>query len=328
MQPGHKSKWESRLNHDAVSPLITASTKAIQFFSQRDLRNMKIDVRDLWTGRDVENIINKQLPNGSWKYPTTTNRTAEENMNQYQTFKNLGILIEMFGLDKRHPVIEKTAEYFFSNQTIEGDFRGIYDKQYTPNFTAAITELLVKAGYKKDPRINHVFHWLLETRQQDGGWALPFRTRGYNIDVTYTHNKTIQADYEKPFSHMVTGVVLRAFAAHPEFRRSQEAIKAGEMLARNLFEKDNYADRGARKYWFQFVFPFCYTDLISSFDSLSLLKLPLETGHIQRGLDWFIDNQKQTGLWDFKITAGTHKNILQQWLALSVCRSFKRFYEE
>lgn len=326
MQPIHESEWESHLHYNAVSPLTTSSTKTIMYFSRRDLRNIEFETSDIWKSREVERIVNKQLPDGSWRYPSNTGRAAEENMRQYQTFKNLGVLIEMYGLDKRHTAIKKTAEYFFSNQTSKGDFRGIYDKQYTPNYTAAIAELLIKAGYENDRRIKNVFQWLLETRQEDGGWALPFRTRGYNIDVTYAHNNTIQADYSKPFSHMVTGVVLRAFAAHPEFRGSQEAQRAGEMLACNLFKKDNYIDRGAKKYWLQFVFPFCYTDLMSALDSLSLLGFSIETGRIKQGLDWFADNQKPSGLWDFRITAGRNKDVLQHWLALCVCRILKRFY--
>jgi hypothetical protein len=103
--------------------------------------------------REPQSIIKKQYHDGSWKYPSKQDHSKEENLDQYQTFKNLGALVERFGFDKSHPAIKKTAEYFFSVQTDEGDFRGIYDKQYTPNYTAAIAELLIKSGYENDPRI-------------------------------------------------------------------------------------------------------------------------------------------------------------------------------
>jgi len=327
MNSDHKETWESHLCFDALSPLINSGNKAIASFACRDLKGRSLQVQDLWQEKEAQSIIKKQLPDGSWKYPNPPGNEAEENFNQYQTFKNLGILIEKYGFDKTCPAIQNTAEYLFSVQTDEGDFRGIYDKQYTPNYTAAIAELLIKAGYSGDRRIKRVFNWLLATRQLDGGWALPFRTQGYNIDVTYSHPTTIQPDFSKPFSHMVTGVVLRAFAAHPKNRNAPEAGQAGRLLLGSLFNKDSYPDRGTCKYWLQFVFPFCYTDMISALDSLSLLVFSEKEPQIEKALNWFVDQQQPSGLWDFKITAGRDKDTLQLWLALAVCRIFKRFAE-
>jgi hypothetical protein len=123
---------------------------------------------------------------------------------------------------------------------------------------------------------------------------------------------------------MVTGVVLRAFAAHPRYRESQEAKHAGRLLLNSLFKKDNYPDRGTSKYWLQFVFPFCYTDLISALDSLSLLGFSAQEPQIEKSLNWFIETQQENGTWNFKITAGRDQDTLQLWLALAVCRAFKR----
>lgn len=38
----------------------------------------------------------------------------------------LGELIEKYGFNRNHHQIQDAAEYFFSCQTSEGDFRGIY----------------------------------------------------------------------------------------------------------------------------------------------------------------------------------------------------------
>ncbi len=321
-----KKSWESHFHYDAISPLIESGNKAIILLAYRDLKNQNIEVQDLWQEKEAQRILKKQVSSGFWKYPTKSGNTDNQNLDQYQTFKNLGVLIEKYGFDRTHPSIQNAAEYFFATQTEEGDFRGIYDKQYTPNYTAAITELLIKAGYSDDKRIKLVFEWLLNTRQQDGGWALPFRTQGYNIGVTYDYHTTIQPDVSKPFSHMVTGVVLRAFAAHPQYKYAPEAKQAGLLLINNLFHKDNYVDRGTSKYWNQFVFPFSYTDLISALDSLSLMDFSGKDSQIEKALDWFIDKQQPSGLWDFKITSGRDKASLQLWLALAVCRIFKRFF--
>ncbi|HWP79024.1 MAG TPA: hypothetical protein VN446_00125 [Candidatus Acidoferrum sp.] len=320
-----KERWEGRLRFDALSPLIESGNKAVALFACRDLTGQNLQARDLWQEKEALSLIKKQLPDGSWKYPSPPGNAAGENYAQYQTFKNSGVLIEKYGFDKAHPAIQKAAEYFFSVQTDEGDFRGIYDKQYTPNYTAAISELLVKAGYADDPRIIRAFEWLLLSRQRDGGWALTFRTQGYPVDVTYSHPVTIGPDDAKPFSHMVTGVVLRAFAAHPQYQNAPEAKHAGQMLVGSLFKNDRYADRGASKYWLQFVFPFCYTDLISALDTLSLLRFSAGEPQIEKAINWFVETQQPSGLWDFKITAGRDKANTQLWLALAVCRILKRF---
>lgn len=323
-----KRKWENQLQYDALFPLAVSGNEGIKLFAERDLMDRNVQLDSLWQLPEAEKILKKQRPDGSWKYPSYTDRTAKENMDQYQTFKILGSLVEQYGFDKGHPSIDLAAEYFFSNQTSAGDFRGIYDKQYTPNYTAAIGELLIKAGYGEDSRIRRVFHWLVDIRQEDGGWALPFRTRGHNIHVAYKYGETIEPDLSKPSSHMVTGVVLRAFASHGQYRNAPEATHAGRILAESLFQKDRYPDRGTKKYWTQFVFPFCYTDLISALDTLSILGFSADEPKINKALEWFREQQQSTGMWQLKITAGRNKETLQLWLSLAICRIFKRFYDE
>jgi hypothetical protein len=64
--------------------------------------------------------------------------------------------------------MRQAAEYLFSHQTNEGDFRGIYGTQYSPNYSAAIMEFLIKAGYARDERIAQGFQWLLHIRSVTG----------------------------------------------------------------------------------------------------------------------------------------------------------------
>jgi hypothetical protein len=320
-------KWLHNLKYDPVASLLKTDNEAILALVRRDLLDEAVSINDLWQFAEPQKILRKQQPNGSWKYPSAKKDTRlQRNYDQYETFRNLAALVEKFGFNKEHPAIVKTARYFFANQSEEGDFRGIYGAQYSPNYSAAIAELLIKAGYASDPHIEKLFRWLLATPQNDGGWALPFRTRDYGIGVTTDCSKTIQPDVSKPFSYMVTGVVLRAFAAHPEYRKSKEAYEAGNLLLSRLFKRDNYSDRAGTEYWLRFSFPFDYTHLISALDSLSLLGFPAKELLIQKALEWFIKNQQKDGLWRLKIVRGTNRDILNRWLALAVCRIFKRFY--
>jgi hypothetical protein len=321
------NKWLNELKYNPILSFTECGDKAVLLFAQRDLFEKTVSVEDLWLLPESKRILRMQNTDGSWLYPGgKENIRTQRNYNQLETYRNLGILVEEYGFNKQHPSIQKAAKYLFTFQTQEGDFRGIYGNQYSPNYSAGITELLIKAGYEKDARIKKVFEWILSIQQKDGGWALPFRTQNYKIDVISTHLKTVKPDKFKPFSHMITGVILRAFAVHPVYRRSKEAQRAGELLLSNLFKKDHYPDRAASDYWLKFSFPFWYTDLISAIDSLSLLGFSRTEPQIDKALKWFIKSQQKNGLWNLKILKGQNKDVLQLWLALIICRIFKRFY--
>ena len=316
------------LKYKLLPALLESNNEAIKTFVVRDLLEEKVSMEELWQLPEPKKILKKQKLNGSWEYASKKVSGKKENYDQYVTFKKLGILVEKFGFNKTHSAIQKTADYFFSVQTKEGDFRGIYDKQYTPNYTAGITELLIKAGYENDLRIDKVFQWLLSSRQEDGGWALPYRTRNHNNNVIHVYPKTIQPDKSKKSSPMVTGVVLRAFAAHPTYKNSEETKQSGQLVTANFFKNEPYPDRKASEYWERFIFPFCYTDLISALDSLSLLGFSKNDPQIEKGLTYFINSQQKNGLWQFNKVLSKDKDDAQLWLSLALGRIFKRFYKK
>jgi hypothetical protein len=185
-------------------------------------------------------------------------------------------------------------------------------------------ELLIKSGYQNDHRIEKGFRWLLSCRQNDGGWAIASRTKNVKIDDFLFRAETIQPDKTKPFSHLVTGVVLRAFAAHPEYHHSDEAKVAGKLLASRFFKKDAYPDRGTIDFWTRFSFPFWFTDILSSLDSLSLLGIKMQETEVKKAIDWLIKAQAEDGLWNVHLVRGKDKD-LNFWIALAICRVFKRF---
>jgi len=318
--------WRDRFKYDPVAPLVECKDQSVSLCAQWDLLDKTISIQTLWQLPEAQKILRKQKKNGSWEYPGGKEQVrSKENYNQIETYRNLGYLVEEFGFTDKHTAIQNAAEYLFRFQTKEGDFRGIYGNQYTPNYTAGIAELLIKAGYAQDKRISKVFEWLLSIRQSDGGWAIPIRTRNYKLDIISMRSKTKQPDVSKPFSHLVTGVVLRAFAAHPSKRKSKEATDAGKLLSSALFKKDNYPDRGTKEYWLRFTFPFWFTDLISALDSLSLLGFSDKEPGINEALEWFVKQQRKNGTWELKILKGQNKYVHQAWLGLAICRIFKRF---
>jgi hypothetical protein len=319
------ARLEQPLKVDPVPILAASKNAAIAFFARRDLLGTAVGpVSTLWDEPAARKIVARQNADGSWRYPGGKDHIrSRANYDQLETFRQVGVLVEKFGVTREHRSMQRAAEFLFSFQTKDGDFRGIYGNQYATTYVGAIVELLVKAGYADDPRIALGFRWLLSMRQNDGGWAIPLRTEGIPfsefLDLT-RHPEPVAPDRTKPSSHLVTGMVLRAFAAHPARRRSRDALRAAELLASKLYKKDAYGDRGDVAYWERVSFPFWFTDIVSALDSLSRMGLPTIALVVER----LRKVQRADGTFGFKIMKGKDKD-LPWWICLAVCRSLERW---
>ena len=128
-----------------------------------------------------------------------------------------------------------------------------------------------------------------------------------------------------PSSHLVTGIVLRAFAEHPHYKKSIHAKKAGIFLKSQILKKDNYPDHESPDYWGKFSYPFWWADIVSSLDSLSKLRFSIDDLDIKRGLNYLTNLQRSDGTW--KVYYGLPKEDENNlWITLAVCRILKRFY--
>lgn len=320
--------WSKELRFDPVPALLASENAAVRLLTRRDLFGEAIgSIEELWESQEVARLVRRQLPHGAWKYPSPrTELRSAENYNLLETYRALGELVEKHGLHKGHPTIRRASRYILGHQSVDGDIRGIYGNQYSPNYTAGFLELLTKAGLASDPHVRRDFRWLLSVRQDDGGWAIPFRTAGKNFRPSTLRAPTIHAISRKPSSHLVTGVVLRAFAAHPQYRNAPAAQAAGVLLASRLFKPDVYPDRRTTAFWTHFAYPFWFTDLLSAIDSLSLLGFLRNELSIQRALRWFVTHQDRSGLWKLRMTHGGRRPDRYAWLTLAVCRVFKRVF--
>lgn len=323
------TSWKEKLKYDPIPSLKFSRNLALRFFAARDLEEDKSTgpVEQLWELPKVKKIVEKQERNGSWRYHGGRKeiRSAED-YDQIETFRILRILVEKYGLNRENPAIERAAAFLFSHQSNEGDIRGIIGNQYAPYYSAAMMELLIKSGYSSDPRIEKGFEWLKSIRQDDGGWAFPPRTVGMKLDRKMFRSPTVAPDRTRPFSHLITGMVLRAFASHPIYKKSEVARHAGKLLASRFFKSDPYPDRRAPSFWTSFSFPFWFTDLLSSLDSLSLIGLDPNDPDIQIGLNWFVSKQRRTGMWKLLLRAMAGEEEPDAWITLAVCRVFKRFF--
>ncbi len=319
--------WKTKFNYDPLTPLIYSKNDAILYFTKRDLLEKEVkSIENLWSLQPAIEIISKQQEEGYWRYPAWKTKLSEpENYNLLETYRQLGFLVEKYGFNRGHEAIKKAAEYIFSCQSDEGDIRGFYGTQYSPNYTAAVTELLIKSGYENDQRIENILKWLLSMRQDDGGWAIAMRTNDAKyLDIVSSPIK-FEPNRKKSFSHMVTGIVIRAFAAHSKYKNNESVKAAAELLTSRFFKSDKYPDRRGVEYWTKVSFPFWWTDIVSSLDSLSNLSFSITHPQIKLALETLRDKQSENGMWDLKLLKGKDKN-LSLWINLAICRIVKRLY--
>lgn len=322
--------WREQLQVDPIPVLLASEDEALAFFVQRDLLGEEAGgVAALWDLPEAAKILSKQQDDGCWKYPKRQKALPNENYNLLETYRMLRILVEQYGFAKQHPAIRQAADYVFAHQTKEGDIRGMFGTEYAPHYTAWLMELLIKAGYATDPHIKIGLDWFLRMRQDDGGWAWPIRTAEVDYYEAQKSSEPIQPVRSKPFSHVLTGGVLRAFAAHPEYRYTKGAQAAARLLKSRFFQADKYADRRAPSYWTRFQFPFWWPNILTALDSLSLMGFTAEDVDIQKGLAWFVENQGEDGLWPngYKEIDSPQTRRDKLWLALAVGRVFRRFYD-
>jgi hypothetical protein len=133
----------------------------------------------------------------------------------------------------------------------------------------------------------------------------------------------LEPDRTRPSSHLVTGIVLRALAAHPGYRDGPDARAAAGLLASRLFEPDTYPDRRAAAYWEKLRFPFRWTDIASALDAMLLVGIDIHTPAIARALAWLTERQDEHGLWRSASPMAAPPHI-HHWTSFAVARVLRR----
>jgi hypothetical protein len=320
--------WLEALPVDPLPALLAWEDPALAYWVRRDLLGEAIDpVESLWEASGAVALVRAQRADGSWQYRGKSyDPETGTHYDLLETYRNLRVLVEMYGFHRGHPALSRAAEYVLSYQTEEGDIRGILGNQYMPYYHGAMLELLVKAGYGDDARIEAGLDWLLSMRQNDGGWivpaqAVPPKERGSGFWL----GPSIPPERSRPHAHLATGMVLRAFAAHPAYRQRSEVVAAGEALKGRLFQADKYNDRRAPSYWLKFQYPFWWTSLLTALDTLLRLGFRRQDAKIAEGLDWFLTHQGSDGLWETGYGAGKRAPENRCWVGLAACRVLKGF---
>jgi hypothetical protein len=327
--------WQRQLRFDPIPSLLSVDDEALQYFVKRDLLEEEVEPIDrLWRLPEALKILEKQQADGSWIRHGEREDTAI-NYHLIDTWKRFRFLVQMYGFTKENQYARGAAEYLFSCQTEEGDFRGMLANQYATYYTGAIMSLLIEAGYEEDARIEKGFQWLISMRQDDGAWSVPMITHKHDrkrwLALSSQYFEPLQPDRSKPFSHAATGMILRAFAAHMRYRQSETARKAAGLLASRFFQPDAYTSYKAASYWVKFQYPFWWNNLVAALDSVSLIGVSRDDENVERALHWLVDNQEECGLWKTSYVKEGDKEKedaamkgIKPWVSLVICRVFKR----
>jgi hypothetical protein len=328
-----------QFSYDPIQPLLESNNPAIIYFTKRDLLGKNVDpIETIWGLPHVRKILKKQQPDGSWD-PGKKNIDFGGKYALTETWRQLRFLVDQYEMNKSDCGIQKACEFVFSCQSEEGDIRCILANQYAPYYTGAILYLLIKAGYQNDNRIKKGIQWLIDMRQNDGGWVIGspgMMNRTWKevsaLTSKWTPEPERNFDKDKPFSAAGTGMAIRALAVHPIFQKSKETEKAAFLLKSKFLKKDNWSWYEHPDNWIRFQFPYWWNHLISALDMVSLIGIPKEDTDIKTGLQWLIDHQEKNGLWKVsyskihKISEKEKSSETRLWITLCICRIFKRYF--
>lgn len=315
----------------AIEFLLARGNLPILYWLKKDILEVPIDreLKNLQKFAARIRILKHQKPNGGWSKKKYEGHPRWEKTHYIVDTLQNGLKLYNFGCSLKDKGIQKAVKFLFSTQNKEGDFRGAYLNEYAPTYHALTLELLCLFGLDTDRKIQKGFRWLIRNKQDDGGWVIPYRTinkeelkKRYNLE-DQMKLQPVKPDKTKPFSHLVTGMILRSFAASPTWRKSKEAREAGKLVMSRFFKPDVYEDRRSASFWEEITYPFWATDILSSLDSMAKIGFTPEEEKIQMALQWLKKKQTPHGYWK----SGLKKSTLEDhiWVTLAVLGVIKRF---
>ena len=295
--PRALSGWRARLASDPIPRLLREGTPSVLARVRRDLidDSEAPTAREIAGYREVQAVLRKMEGDGSYLPRAPEKGMGSERfavclatVRALDRLADLGLRVEDEG--GATPQLRKMAEVILASQASEG---GIADLALaeTPNARAKTVALhfhgwaisaLCRTGFEADPRVEKGFDLILSQRQDDGGWAW----RGVRTDSA-----------ARPSSHLVTGMVLRAFASSSQRCTSREARRAAELLATRFLQPDRYEDRKAPFYWEILTEPRFYTDVLDALDTITSVGLGKENSGVRTAEAYLRSRQSSDGLW-------------------------------
>jgi hypothetical protein len=288
--PRALSGWRARLASDPIPRLLREGSPSVLARVRRDL------IDDSEAGYpEVKAILRKLEKDGSFVPRASDKELGGPKFSKcLATLRNLDRLADLgMRIEGKSDVagkLHRVADFILASQNSDG---GIGDLTLTESgkgpgkvvalhFQGWAIAALCRAGFENDARVEKGFRFLLSLRQDDGGWAW----RGVRTNSA-----------ARPSSHLITGMVLRAFAASKDYRGSREARRAAELLATRFLQPDRYEDRKAPAYWEILTEPRCWTDVLDALDTITSIGLGKENSGVRTAEAYLRSRQAKDGLW-------------------------------
>lgn len=252
--------------------------------------------REIAQYTEVKALLRKMGKNGSYA-PKAADKalgsprfaSALATLRALDRLADFGLRLED-GADDAASQLQKIADALLASQESDGSIADLAlaenprgrAKSVALHFQGWAVSALCRTGFEEDPRVQKAFALLLERRQDDGGWAW----RGVRTDSP-----------ARPSSHLITGMVLRAFGSSAQWRTSREARRAAELLATRFLQPDRYEDRKAPSYWEILTEPRFYTDVLDALDTITAVGLGKENSGVRTAEAYLRSRQASDGLW-------------------------------
>ncbi len=254
-------------------------------------------------------ILKKQSRSGYWYYPDKRILGPHSYLKKFtDTIDTIKTLIDL-GATIKDASIQSAISYLFRTQSIEGAFCPKGSPSNAPYFTGLALEILCLLGLDEKQWVQQGFKWLMNCRQNDGGWVLPSHT----------------TDPNSPSNHLITCTILRALAASSTWKKSKEANQVAIFMRDRMFTVDPYDKKTAKNglsHWFTLEYPLRFPNILNVLDSLSKLGFYAKSSPIINCLLWLEQMQGKDGLW---LPTKPQNETNKYWLTLNIARIMKLF---
>ena len=271
----------------------------------------------------VSDLLRLQNPDGSWNTQDSAGLTLGTTLlNTAQALARLGYL----GVDRSNPAVKKGAEYIFSLQRSDGSWdppAGPDESVITPLQTSLPLRGLAFCGYATDMRAEKAYTWLLNKRLPDGAWPTRI-TR----DGSYGYRAGYRAlPHSRWGCRSNTTGALQCLALHPDYRHSQEAGRALDLLlARETKDAYILGFEVARMVGVQpargFLTYFARFDLALILDLCWRIGATLSDERIHDLVEFIKGLEGEYGLWEYQNPQASH------WVTFDLLRSLSRLDTE
>lgn len=195
-------------------------------------------------------ILKQQDPKGTWGsgFSAPTWESGFYGPKYIATNWQLLVLSDL-GLTHNTPAIKKACELYLSE--VSGPEGCLGGSGSETCITGNLARMMIRFGYKDDPRISSALTWLVEAQKEDGGWHC-FPSNNGTLDCWEA---------------------LAAFNALPRAKWTRSIKRSVERGAEFYLERELSREGGERyEPWFRFHYPWhYYYDLLVGLDVLSAL---------------------------------------------------------